>query len=241
MRLSKRLGRVAANVQSGGVVADIGCDHGFTSIYLMQQGQARAAIAMDVNEGPLERAAAHVEQYGMGDRIQVRLSDGMEKLVPGEADTILISGLGGALMARILEQGRNVVAEAKELVLSPQSEIFLVRRMIHKLGYAIAHEEMVEDQGKHYVIIRAVPGRESYGEEEYLYGRRLMQERDQVFREYLLRELDRLGKVELHMSGNVLSPQGREKLEKCQQDKENIRNLLNKMERDDDIGGIYGE
>lgn len=199
MRLSKRLGRLAANVRSGGVVADIGCDHGFTSIYLVRQGLARGAIAMDVNAGPLARASEHVEQYGLMDRIQVRLSDGMEKLAPGEADTLLISGLGGALMEGILERGRDVVGEAGELVLSPQSEIFLVRKKVHELGFAIVHEEMVEDQGKYYVIIRAVPGRESYGEEEYLYGRMLVREKDPVFREYLRREASRLEKLDLHM------------------------------------------
>lgn len=226
MRLSKRLGRVAANVQSGGVVADIGCDHGFTSIDLVQKGQVRGAIALDVNAGPLARAAEHVEQYGLEDRIQVRLSDGMRELAPGEADTILISGLGGALMERILEQGKDVVKEAQELVLSPQSEIFLVRRKVHELGFAIIHEEMVKDQRKYYVIIRAIPGRERYGEEEYLYGRRLIQEGDQVFREYLQRELTRLEELELHMSGSALSFSGREKLERCRLEKERIQALL---------------
>ena len=230
MQLSKRLGRVAANVQSGGVVADIGCDHGFTSIYLIQQGLASGAIAMDVNRGPLQRAAEHVQQYGLREKIQLRLSDGLQELAPGEADTILISGLGGALMARLLEQGRDVVDEARELVLSPQSEIFLVRRKIHELGYTIAWEEMVEDQKKYYVILRAVPGRETYQEQEYFYGRKLLQEQDGVVRECLEKELVRLGEVELHISGNTSSPQGKARLKKCLEDKENIRRLLNKME-----------
>ena len=206
MQLSRRLGRVAANMQSGGVVADIGCDHGFTSIYLVQQGLASGAIAMDVNRGPLQRAAEHVEQYGLMEKIQLRLSDGLQELAPGEAD------------------------EARELVLSPQSEIFLVRRKIHELGYTIAWEEMVEDQKKYYVILRAVPGREAYQEQEYLYGRKLIQERDAVFREFLEKEFVRLGKVELHIYGNTSSPQGKARLEKCLEDKENIRRLLNKME-----------
>lgn len=229
MRLSKRLGRVAANVQSGGVVADIGCDHGFTSIYLVRQGLAGKAIALDVNAGPLARASEHIGQYGLEDRIQVRQSDGMEKLAPGEADTILISGLGGALMERILEGGRDVVKEARELVLSPQSEIFLVRRKVHELGFSIAHEEMVADQKKHYVIIRAIPGRERYGEEEYLYGRMLIRERDPVFREHLGREASRLEELERHLCEINLSPSGRERLENCRRDRERIQALLHTL------------
>lgn len=230
MGLSKRLRRVVENVHSGGVVADIGCDHGFTSISLVQQGLASGAIAMDINEGPLQRAREHVVRYGMTDKIQLRLSDGMEKLTPGEADTILISGLGGALMTRILQQGSQVVQQAKELVLSPQSEIFLVRQKIHDLGFTIVHEEMVEDQKKYYVIIRAVPGRESYDKEEYFYGRKLIQEKDRYFRDFLEKEWERLTEVERHMSGRKLSPQGKERLEKCLSEKEKIQELRNRME-----------
>lgn len=230
MGLSKRLCRVVANVQSGGVVADIGCDHGFTSISLVQQGLASGAIAMDINQGPLQRAREHVVRYGMTDKIQLRLSDGMEKLMPGEADTIVISGLGGALMTRILQQGSQVVQRARELVLSPQSEIFLVRQKIHELGFTIAHEEMVEDQKKYYVIIRAVPGQEAYDREEYLYGRKLIQEKDRVFRDFLEKEWDRLTEVELHMSGRELSPQGKEKLKKCLSEKKKIQGLRNRID-----------
>lgn len=229
MRLSKRLERVAQTVKSGGVVADVGCDHGFTSIYLVQHRLAGAAIAMDIGQGPLGRAAEHVEKYGMADRITLRLSDGLEKLAPGEADTILISGMGGALMAGILERGRQTAQAAQEMVLSPQSEIFLVRKKLHEIGFMIDGEDMVEEQGKYYWILRAVPGREVYREEEYIYGRKLVEGSHPVFREFLCREYNRLRQVELHMSSHTLSARGKEKLKKCLAEEENIQRLLNKM------------
>ena len=95
IKLSKRLQTVAHQVKCGGVAADIGCDHGFTSIYLIEQGLAKHVIAMDINEGPLERAKEHIREYGMEADIETRLSDGTAKLAPGEADTLLISGMGG--------------------------------------------------------------------------------------------------------------------------------------------------
>ena len=95
MQLSKRLETVAGMVQSGGVVADVGCDHGFTSIFLVKKDLAKKAVAMDINPGPIERAREHIAQYEMEDRIETRLSDGLDGLTAGEADTILISGMGG--------------------------------------------------------------------------------------------------------------------------------------------------
>ena len=154
MQLSKRLQTVAHLVHSGGVVADIGCDHGFTIIYLVMNQLASAGIAMDVADGPLMRAKEHIHQYGLDNRIALRKSDDLQQLVEGEADTILISGIGGALMERILREFPHVTQSAKELVLSPQSEIYKVRHALHDLGFVIAQEEMVFDQGKYYTIIR---------------------------------------------------------------------------------------
>ncbi|MDD7402841.1 MAG: class I SAM-dependent methyltransferase [Butyribacter sp.] len=230
MNLSKRLQRVIANVKSGKTVADIGCDHGFASIALVQNGQAERVIAMDINEGPLERARGHISQYHMQDTISVRLSDGAKKLQPGEADTLLISGMGGALITKILTDSKKTVMSAKELVLSPQSEIHLVRKCVHELGFAIAHEEMVEDQGKYYVIIRAVPGRERYADEiEYTYGKCLIEEKDAVFLQFLHKEEKRTDHILKHMSYEALSEEGMRKKAEIQKEKEQILAIRNRM------------
>lgn len=193
MNLSKRLQCVVGCVQSGGVVADIGCDHGFTAIELVKSGKASGAVAMDIHEGPLSRAREHIKEYGLTGKIDCRLSDGASALMAGEADTILISGMGGALICRILRGSVQVISEAKELVLSPQSEIDLVRHELHNLGFRIAEEQMVFDMGKYYVVIRAVPGKEKYAsEEEYIYGRCLIDGASDIFIEYMHRELVRV-------------------------------------------------
>ena len=204
MQLSKRLQTVAHLVHSGGVVADIGCDHGFTIIYLVMNQLASAGIAMDVADGPLMRAKEHIHQYGLDNRIALRKSDGLQQLVEGEADTILISGIGGALMERILREFPHVTQSAKVPVLSqtvlralsPQSEIYKVRHALHDLGFVIAQEEMVFDQGKYYTIIRCERGSEHYfTEEEYIYGGDLMRTRHPVFLEYMQKELARVQHV----------------------------------------------
>lgn len=230
MNLSKRLQCVAANVMSNGVVADIGCDHGFTSIYLVQRGKASGAIALDINQGPLTRAKEHVRQYNMTERIQLRLSDGAKALEPGEADTLLISGMGGALITRILRESELVTKAAKELVLSPQSEIYLVRRCIHEMGFRIAQEEMIIDQGKYYVIIRAVPGNERYSDEvDYTYGKLLIRKKDEVFQEFLAKEERRVDRILDNLSRQPLSQISALKKKKIEKEKAQIGKVRNRM------------
>ena len=108
VKLSKRLERIASFVQPGSRVADIGTDHGYVPIWLVQKGVCPSALAMDVRKGPLERAEEHVEEVGLSGKIELRLSDGLAKLKAGEADTVVIAGMGGKLTCRILEQGRHV-------------------------------------------------------------------------------------------------------------------------------------
>ena len=191
MQLSNRLLAAVGMVTKGNIVADVGCDHAYTSIYLCQAGIAPRVIAMDVNKGPLKGAKEHVEQAGLADRIDVRLSDGLQKLVPGEADTVLLCGMGGLLMIKILSDYPVATASLKELVLQPQSEIGEVRMFLHKQGYRITKEHMLKEDGKFYVMMRAVPCAEpqQYAEEcEYIYGRLLLEEKNEVLKEFLDRE-----------------------------------------------------
>ena len=86
----------------GGRVADVGCDHGFLDVYLVQTGKMDGALAMDVRKGPLAAAAAHVKEAGLSDRIETRLSDGLSAFRVGEAEKLVCAGMGGPLMQRIL-------------------------------------------------------------------------------------------------------------------------------------------
>lgn len=154
--LSKRLQAVANMVTQGHRVCDVGCDHGFVSIYLVEQGISSKVIALDVNEGPLQRAGEHINERNMSDYIEIRLSDGVAELQPGEADTLILAGMGGRLMTGILSQGAEKVALFKELVLQPQSEIPAFRRFLRESGYSIVQEEMVLEDGKFYTIMKVL-------------------------------------------------------------------------------------
>ncbi len=163
--LSERLRMLARMVTPGNRVADVGCDHGFLSIYLVQRGISPGVVAMDIRKGPLSAAREHIDARGLGTYIETRLSDGLKELLPGEADTAVCAGMGGRLMERILRESREKVGELRELILQPQSELEEFRRFLREAGLRIVEEDMVREDGKYYFAMRAVPGRAT-GEED---------------------------------------------------------------------------
>lgn len=154
--LSERLGAVAAMVTEGNRVCDIGCDHGFVPIYLLQQGISPGALAMDVREGPLEQARIHIKAYGLETLIEARISDGLAAFRKGEADTLICAGMGGRLMMRILSEEKEKAASFRELILQPQSEIQQFRSFLRGQGYLLTDENMIEEDGKFYPMMKAV-------------------------------------------------------------------------------------
>ena len=189
IQISRRLQSVAAFVQEGKRLADVGCDHGYIPIYLLQKKKIEKAIAMDINQGPLMRAKEHIQEWGLENYIDTRLSDGVKALKPNEVQSVVIAGMGGPLMEKILTEGNEVLQTVTELVLQPQSEIGRFRRFLIENGYEITHEEMILEDGKYYPIMRAVYGKaKEQTEAEYLYGKKLLQNRNPVLKEFLDRE-----------------------------------------------------
>lgn len=196
MQISKRLKTVASLVTEGYRVADIGTDHAYVPIFLVTEGLTEWALAMDIGRGPLERASEHIKERGLQDKIETRLSDGLSAYRQGEADSIVIAGMGGALMVRILTDGADKCTGLKELILSPQSEIFLVRRFLVQHGWSIEREIMLEEDGKYYTVMRAVPGESSpMKAAEEIYGRYLLEHRHPVLYEYLLKEKETILRI----------------------------------------------
>lgn len=202
--LSRRLRAVAKMVTRGNRVCDVGCDHGFVPIWLVQQGISPGVLAMDLREGPLRAAEEHVAAHGLSGQIETRLSDGLHNYNIGEADTLICAGMGGGLMLRILAAERDKTVSFRELILQPQSEMESFRRFLREGGYDILDEEMLIDEGKYYQVIRAVPGgKDGAGKEaqaeagardeelcklEDRYGPLLLRKKTPVFLSYLERE-----------------------------------------------------
>ncbi len=196
MQLSKRLSAIARLVTKGSRLADVGCDHGYIPIALTEAGVIPGAIAMDVNEGPLERARQNISQSAAAPYIETRLSDGLTALRPGEADALLIAGMGGCLTIDILNAGIGTVRSMKELILQPQSDIDRVRRFLAENGFLIIQEDMVCEDGKYYQMMKAVLGNMEYERDIFfLYGRLLLEKRHPVLQEYLKKKLHNNEKI----------------------------------------------
>lgn len=204
--LSKRMQMVAGMVSKGNVTADIGCDHGFVSIYLIEQEICPRVIAMDVNEGPLLRAKEHIAQRGLESSIDVRLSDGIDKLQDGEAESIIIAGMGGRLVMKILSSHMDRVKHLKEIILQPQSELHFVRQFLSENDLHIVQEDMVEEAGKYYPCIKAVYSegkKEAYTDVENWYGPLLLNQKHPVLYDYLQKEKEMFEQITEQIKQNA--------------------------------------
>lgn len=214
MELSARLEAVANMVTKGNCVCDVGCDHGYISIYLVKNGISPKVYAMDVHKGPLERAKEHICEYGMENSIETILSDGLISLKDRKSDTLICAGMGGKLIIKILEEGMEKVRKMKELILQPQSDICLVREFLRKQGFYIDKEDMVFEDGKFYPMMHVlVSGCEKNPCGNKLFdkfGPVLLREKHPVLKNYL----EYSQKVLHDIENNLLKEERTEKINK---------------------------
>ncbi len=157
--LSPRLQKAADFVPACRAAADIGTDHAYLPLYLLQIGRIRQAVASDIHEGPAERALANVRKEQLEDRVSVRVGPGLSTLQPGEADGAVIAGMGGLMMIHILEEGADTAASLDWLVLQPQNHAAELRRWLAEHGYAICGEALAAEDRQLYQILFVRHGR----------------------------------------------------------------------------------
>lgn len=146
----ERIVRLSKMAPPSRTAADIGCDHAYTSILLAGSGKAKRVIAADLRREPLRKAEENIRKFGFSDRIETRLGDGLSVLKPGEADLVVLSGIGGELLIRILD---GHLQEFSSFLLSPQSDLYKVREFLLLNGMRFLDEDMVEEDGKFYTLM----------------------------------------------------------------------------------------
>lgn len=165
LELSPRLRALADWVEPGcRCLADIGTDHGYIPAALLLEGTIRRAVASDIAGAPLDRARATAERWGLTERMDLRLGDGLGVLTPGEADAVVIAGMGGDTLVDILAAAPW--CRETDLLLQPMSRAEVLRTWLAENGFAIRRERLVQDRGVLYPILDVSGGEMALSESE---------------------------------------------------------------------------
>lgn len=162
MMLDKRLLAISEMIVRGKSLADIGTDHAYLPIYLVQNGMVPFAVAADIAEGPYIRAVREVRKAGLEDKIEVRKGDGLKVLARGEVCNIVVAGMGGETIASMLEEDWEKAASFQHFVFQPMSRPESLRYVLAEKGWPILDERVVEENKRFFVIISSKPGSKPY-------------------------------------------------------------------------------
>lgn len=200
-KLTPRLKKIYDIVPPCKTVCDIGTDHAYIPVCLTLMGKCDFAIASDIVKGPVERAKSTVSAYGADEKVSVRLGGGLETVSENEAETIIIAGMGGLLIAQILKDSDPVAKSAKTLILQPMTATAELREYLNQNGYIIETEYLVREEEKLYTILLVVVGEDTpYTKAELYMGKKV--EKSENFESY---RNGRLTKLEKQIRGLSMS------------------------------------
>lgn len=216
-------------VRRGNTVADIGTDHAYLPAYLVLNGISPKALACDVRKGPLDNAKKTVEQYGIGDKITLRLSDGFDEIKPSEAQDFVMCGMGGTLMEELVSRTEWLKDTAIRIIVQPQSHAEDIRRYFTQNGFEILFEDACIDSGKIYCAMAAeYTGKITERKISYIYTGELPKCNKPEAKLYLENILSRL-KTKLQAECIHGNPENAEQLNKLTSEMEEI---INEMQTD---------
>ena len=194
LRISKRLGAAAALCRDNAFIADVGTDHAYLPIYLLQNNKIRGGVVSDINKGPIERAKDHICEYGAADKLTPVLCDGLAPLESFSPEDIFILGMGGELIAKIISEADFTKKKGVRLILQPMTHPELLRKFLTENGYRIVKETLVEEEKIYQILAAEYSGEITvYNQTELLFGKQNIASPTPLF--YKL--LDRTQKVML--------------------------------------------
>ncbi|HHW32359.1 MAG TPA: SAM-dependent methyltransferase [Clostridiaceae bacterium] len=191
MELKGRLKLICEKVPPSGTLCDIGTDHAYIPIYLVQKGICSRAIATDIREGPLKIARENIKNHNLENKIETRLGYGLEPISISEAETIVIAGMGGKLITEILSSEFSKSANAGTLILQPMNAIDLVREYLYTNGFDIYDETLASEDNKIYTVIntRYTGVNQQFTDLDLIIGKKIIEKSDPLLGKYLEKKI----------------------------------------------------
>lgn len=187
IHISRRIKKIAYQIPKGSFFADIGSDHALLPCYVCNDDKFAKAIAGEVQKGPYERAIDNVNRYGLNNQIDVRLGDGLE-VVDDRVEVVVIAGMGGKLISRIIQQGSNKLVKVNKLILQPNNNAPVLRKTLLNLNFHLSSEMIIEDNDHIYEILVAdkfhLNPYNSNIEKQMMFGPYLLENKNTTFMKY---------------------------------------------------------
>ncbi|MCC3668005.1 MULTISPECIES: tRNA (adenine(22)-N(1))-methyltransferase [Terrisporobacter] len=198
MKLTNRLLKIASLVSENKRLADIGTDHGYIPVYLLNEGKINFAILADINKGPLENARSEVKRNKLEDKVDLRLGSGIEVLKKGEVDEVIIAGMGGILIGELLEANKEVAHSVDKLILQPMQAQEELRQYLLNNGYEILDECLEKEDFRIYeIIVAKYTGKNTHLEDNIYYeiGKKLIENKDELLVEFVENKIKKYNNI----------------------------------------------
>jgi len=197
MKLNARLRMIADSIPQCSTLADIGTDHAYIPIEAVTAGICKKALAADLRPGPLRIAQSNIKKYGLEDFIETRLGDGLWPIEVSECDVIVIAGMGGLLIKKILSDSFEKARISRKLLLQPNNAADALRKWLYENGFDITGEKLAEDAGKIYCMLEArwtgiITQKDDF---TYYIGEKIFEANRQLLDKYLRKKLGELNKI----------------------------------------------
>lgn len=196
MKLSNRMIAITNFIPQNSIVADIGTDHGFIPMFLIDNKISKKVIATDISQGSLDKTIGYIEEFKYEGLIEARLGNGLEVIKPFEVDTVVIAGMGGLLIRDILEKDIDLTHSFNNFIFQPMVASSDLREYLLKNGFMIIDEDLIKEDGKFYEVIFAKRGKAIVEEGIYLeIGKKLIKKRHPLLKEFLQDKIDMLRNI----------------------------------------------
>lgn len=198
LKLTNRLLKIASLVSENKRLADIGTDHGYIPVYLLNEGKINFAILADINKGPLENARSEVKRNKLEDKVDLRLGSGIEVLKKGEVDEVIIAGMGGILIGELLEANKEVAHSVDRLILQPMQAQEELRQYLLNNGYEILDECLEKEDFRIYeIIVAKYTGKNTHLEDNIYYeiGKKLIENKDELLVEFVENKIKKYNNI----------------------------------------------